>query len=186
MKVADFVVQKSGDRVRIITQLIDAATDKHLWSESYDKNLSDVFAIQTEISKSIAQQLNIVLSAADKKQMEHVPTTNQQAYDYYLKANALSREYKNIDAILLLDRAIVLDSNFSAAYAQRAFHHGLWFFNKFKDWEGKDKLAKAGLKKAISLTPDLADVQIKVQDGVLSAIVDSFLESINPFPPYLK
>ncbi len=142
-------VQKSGDRVRIIVQLIDAATDKHLWSESYDKNLSDVFAIQTEISKSIAQQLNIVLSPADKKQLEHIPTTNQQAYDYYLKARAKQRDGKNFEAIPLLDRAIVLDSNFSLAYGQRAFLHGLSFFNKIEEWEGRDKLAKADLKKAI-------------------------------------
>ena len=153
-------VQKSGDRVRIIVQLIDAATDKHLWSESYDKNLSDVFAIQTEISKSIAQQLNIVLSPADKKQIEYIPTTNQQAYDYYLKALSNDRDGKNEEIAPLLDQAILLDSTFANAYALRASTYGLWFFNGWKDWEDKAQRAKDDLNKAIRLAPDLVDVKI--------------------------
>lgn len=153
-------VQRSGDRVRIIVQLIDAATDKHLWSESYDRNLHDVFAIQTEISKSIAQQLNIVLSPEDRTQLEYVPTRNQQAYDYYLKAKALNRDGNPLKPIDLLDKAIVLDSGFALAYAMRALMFGNWFFNRYEHWEDKAWLAQDDLSRAMRLSPDQVEVKI--------------------------
>lgn len=153
-------VQRSGDRVRIIVQLIDAATDKHLWSESYDRNLHDVFAIQTEISKSIAQQLNIVLSPEDRAQLEYVPTRNQQAYDYYLKAVALNRDGDPLTPIEFLDKAIVLDSSFALAYAMRAYLFGNWYFNRYEHWEDKAWQAQDDLSRAMRLSPDQVDVRV--------------------------
>ena len=157
-------VQKSGNRIRIITQLIDATTDKHLWSESFDRDLSDVFSIQTEISKEIALQLNIVISSSEKRQLENIPTTSSLAYDYYLKGmevyynSQIEPGYK--PAIPFFDQAIAIDPNFTIALAQRATCHAQWFFNKAKDWKGKDVLAKADLEKAEKLGPDLVEVRI--------------------------
>ncbi len=154
-------VQRSGNRVRVTAQLIDARTDTHQWAERYDRDLADVFAIQSEIAKAIANQLQAKLSPQEKARVEEIPTGNTEAYVLYLRANQLSR---NPDTLLedykaaeqLYEQAIALDPNFALAHARLAsvcaatFH----FYEPLKSW--KDK-AFAEAEIALRLQPNLAE-----------------------------
>src|SRR5207302_3367613 len=82
-------VQRAGDRVRVNAQLIDAGTDAHLWAQTYDRDLADVFAIQSEIAKAIADQLQARLSPNEKKAIEQPPTTDVVAFDLYSRAKTV-------------------------------------------------------------------------------------------------
>ncbi len=154
-------VQKSGNKVRITVQLIEASTDNHLWSETFDRDLSDIFSIQTEISKSIARELKAILTSSEVKQLEQVPTTSQEAYDFYLQAKELYNKVFDLPKVIeLLSKAIEADPNFTLAYLERSDKYALWFFNKYKDWEGTDAKAKSDWEKAVSLSPDLMEIKI--------------------------
>src|SRR5207237_6256307 len=82
-------VQRAANRVRVNAQLIDARTDAHLWAQTYDRDLADVFAIQGEIAKAIAEQLQAKLSPNEKKAIEQPPTTDLAAFDLYSRAKSL-------------------------------------------------------------------------------------------------
>ena len=82
-------VQRADNRVRVNAQLIDARTDAHLWAQTYDRDLADVFAIQSEIAKAIADQLQAKLSPNEKKAIEQPPTTDLAAFDLYSRAKTL-------------------------------------------------------------------------------------------------
>ena len=87
--VVEGSVQRSGNRVRVNAQLVDARTDAHLWAQTYDRDLADVFAIQSEIAKAIADQLQAKLSPNEKKAIEQPPTTDLAAFDLYSRAKSL-------------------------------------------------------------------------------------------------
>ena len=116
-------VQISGDRVRINAQLIDTQTDTQIWAEQYDRNLEDIFALQSELAQTIAAQLKATLSTGEKAEIWRQPTQDLQAYDLYLRARAalrgeggvIPRENWNV-AVDLLDRAIARDPKFALAY----------------------------------------------------------------------
>jgi len=111
-------VQYAGDRVRITAQLIDPETNAHLWSEDYDRDFVDVFAIQSDIAMNIANALEAEFSLAEQENIEQVPTGSPEAYAYFLQSvtapNRTSR-------IAFLDQAIGIDSNFALAYARKAY-----------------------------------------------------------------
>ena len=86
--VVEGSVQRSGNRVRVNAQLVDARTDAHLWAQTYDRDLADVFAIQSEIANAIADQLNAKLSGKEKRELGARPTKNPDAYDAYLRGLA--------------------------------------------------------------------------------------------------
>jgi adenylate cyclase len=112
-------VRKSGSRVRITAQLIDAAADRHLWSETYDRELDDIFAIQDEIAKAIAAALRVQLdaAAAASAASARADTENVQAYDVYLKARELFIARRELpESVRLFERAIALDPEFARAY----------------------------------------------------------------------
>src|SRR5204863_9738238 len=117
--VVEGSVQQAGNRVRVRAQLIDARTDRHLWAERYDRPLDDVFAIQSDIAKAIAEQLEAKLSPAEKAAIEQPPTSNLVAYDRYLRAKNLyealtfdARTPENLrQAVRLLDQAVAYDPN---------------------------------------------------------------------------
>src|SRR5205814_231826 len=121
-------VQRSGNRVRVTAQLIDARSDTQQWAEHYDRDLADVFAIQSEIAKAIADQLKAKLSPQEKQRVEEIPTANTEAYVYYLRGNQIER---NPDTLLedyntaegLFVQAIKLDPNFALAHARLASIH---------------------------------------------------------------
>ncbi len=118
-------VRRSDGRIRLNAQLIDARTDQHLWAEEYDRQLTDVFAIQSELAEKIAGQLSVKISSAEKKAIRIAPTQNLQAYDLYARAKELNRvgstdDQATIDKLTraadLLEQAISRDPNFALAY----------------------------------------------------------------------
>ena len=122
-------VQPAGNRVRVRAQLIDARTDRHLWGERYDRPLDDVFAIQSDIAKAIADQLQAKLSPAEKAAMERPPTANLIAYDRYLRAKnffgsvTFETPEANREVIRLLEQAITHDPEFLLAHCELARVH---------------------------------------------------------------
>ena len=117
-------VRRDQDRVRITAQLIDASTDEHLWAETYDRTLEDVFAIQEEIARSIAASLEAVLSPEEESSLSEVPTDNLDAYEEYLRGiEILTRAERELDPRLLaesvaaLDAAVRMDPAFGVAWA---------------------------------------------------------------------
>ncbi len=116
-------VRYAGDRVRVTAQLINGATNVHLWSETYDRNLDDIFGIQSEIALAIAAELRATLSAEEAEAIERPLTDNQEAYAFYLQTQALAQR-GSIDnltsAVEWLDKAIELDGTFAAAIGQKA------------------------------------------------------------------
>jgi TolB-like protein len=157
-------VQKADGRVRITVQLIDGTTEKHIWSESYDRDLSDIFSIQTEISMNIANELKAILTSQEENQIQQIPTKDPVAYDYYLRAIQYTSEIKQDSALRMLDKAIEHDPKFVLAYLFRATYYCNTFFtkdeyNKFGHWQDFDHLAKVDLETAMKINPDLPDVK---------------------------
>lgn len=116
-------VRRSGNRVRITAQLIDAASDSHLWSETYDRELADVFAIQDDIANSIVDALKVKLSQRQRHALQFVATTNAQAYDFYLRGHNYFYEMTRRGfqhAIAMYQHAIELDPDYAAAWAGMA------------------------------------------------------------------
>jgi len=152
-------VRRAGDRVRIVGQLVDARTDQPLWDETYDREIKDVFAIQSEVAQQIAAALKATLSPAEKKRIEQSPTQDLAAYDLYLKGRELYNRYRKTDneaAIELFQKALELDPAFALgyaglgdAYAQRALRFG--FPQSWLDTSLEVS------RKAIALNPELAE-----------------------------
>ena len=155
-------VQPAGNRVRVRAQLIDARTDRHLWGERYDRPLDDVFAIQTEIAKAIADHLQAKLSPAEKAAMEQPPTANLVAYDRYLRAKKLNasrtfdaRERESSrQAIRFLDQAVAHDPTFLLAYCDLASAHAFLYFTGVDRTRARLALAEGAVTKAVELAPD--------------------------------
>ena len=113
-------VRRAGNQVRIVGQLVDARTDQHLWAETYDRELKDVFSIQSEVAQKIAGALEATLSPAEKRRIEQSPTQNLAAYDQYLKGRELYYHYRkpdNEDAVEHFRKALELDPGFALAYS---------------------------------------------------------------------
>ena len=152
-------VRRAGERVRIVAQLIDAQTDKHLWAETYDRDMKDVFAIQSEVAQNIAAALKVHLSPEEKERIEAKPTEDLTAYDCYLKGREYYYRYRKQDneaAISLFKRALELDPRFALAYAglSDAYSQAVTRFGR--EDELIDRAVEAG-QKAIVLDPNLAE-----------------------------
>jgi len=118
-------IRRAGNRVRITAQLVEASTRHSVWAERYDRQLEDVFAIQEEIARSIAQALRITLTPQEEKTIARKPTENPQAYDFYLRGRSYTRR-ENMDyALQMFEQAIRLDPNFALAHAGIAHLCGL-------------------------------------------------------------
>ncbi|HZX71197.1 MAG TPA: tetratricopeptide repeat protein [Rhodanobacter sp.] len=116
-------VRRVGEHVRITGQLIDAASDSHLWSETYDREMKDVFAIQDDIAHSIVKALQVTLTPRERRAMQFVATSDPEAYDYYLRGRSYMysmarRDYEH--AIRMFEQAIAVDSKYALAYAGMA------------------------------------------------------------------
>jgi TolB-like protein/Flp pilus assembly protein TadD len=155
-------VRRSGNRIRLVVQLIDARTDQHLWAEDYDRDLTDVFAIQSALAQEIAKQLKAKLSADEKARMETKPTENNQAYMLYVRARPLatgSNTEQRKDAIPLFEQAIQLDPNFALAHAQLSRLQS-WIYFSIDPTEARREKAKASLDEALRLKPNLAETHL--------------------------
>jgi TolB-like protein len=156
-------VQRAGGKVRVNAQLIDARTDKHLWAQSYDRALADVFAIETEVAQAIASELQAKLSASEKASVEERPTQDLVAYDFYVRAlsviyNAqvdLGPSVNLSEAVDLLNKAVARDPNFFLAYCQLAFAHDL-----IGDTPARLALAKSAIDSAFRLRPDSGETHL--------------------------
>src|SRR6476659_8345724 len=167
--VVEGSVQRSGNRVRVNAQLIDARNDAHLWALSYDRDLADVFALQSEIAKAIADQLQTKLSPAEKKAIEQPPTTDLAAFDLYSRAKSLlltANFSATVDldlqkAIELLDEAVKRDPSFFDAYCQLARAHEFVYATTGSDHTpARLALAEAALQAAARLRPDAAETHL--------------------------
>ena len=159
-------VRRSGDHVRITTQLIDARSDEHLWSESYDRQLTDIFAIQIDVAQRIADALNVRLTAREQERIERRPTDNVEAYDYYLRgrvyaARGLVREDAEM-AVQMYERAVQLDTDFALAYAALSSAR-VWLGFEFNR-QGQTEEAKAAVDRALELEPDLLEAHLALGD----------------------
>src|SRR5215471_12167654 len=133
--VVEGSVQRAGNKIRVNAQLIDARNDTHLWAQTYDRDLADVFAIQSEIAKAIADQLQAKLSPNEKKAIEQPPTTDLAAFDLYSRAKSVlltaafsvTGDPDLRKAIELLDEAVKRDPSFFDAYCQLAYAHGYFY-----------------------------------------------------------
>jgi serine/threonine-protein kinase len=167
--VVEGSVQRSGNRVRVNAQLVDARTDAHLWAQTYDRDLADVFAIQSEIAKAIAEQLQAKLSPNEKKAIEQSPTTDLAAFDLYSRAKSLlltasfsvTQDQDRRKAIELLDEAVKRDPSFFDAYCQLAgAHEDLYAVSGSDHTPTRLALAEAALQAATRLRPDAAETHL--------------------------
>ena len=167
--VVEGSVQRSGNRVRVNAQLIDARTDAHLWAQTYDRDLADVFAIQSEIAKAIADQLQAKLSPNEKKAIEQPPTTDLAAFDLYSRAKSLllkagfsaTCDPDLRKAIELLDEAVKRDPSFFDAYCQLACaHEFLYAYRGHDHTPARLALAEAAVQAATRLRPDAAETHL--------------------------
>jgi len=166
--VVEGSVQRSGNKVRVNAQLIDARNDAHLWAQTYDRNLDDVFAIQSEIAKAIADQLQAKLSPAEKIAIEQRPTSDLTAFDQYSRAKTLilttslggSADTNLLPAIELLNSAVARDPTFHAAFCQLVFAHD-WLYSNLDDHTpARVAAAEAALQRAIELRPNAAETHL--------------------------
>jgi serine/threonine protein kinase/Flp pilus assembly protein TadD len=155
-------VRKYGDKIRIACQLIKARDGFHVWADSYDRQMEDLFAIQADVAKAVAQALKVALAPPEVALIEKKPTLNVQAYNYYLQG----REYyfggpdtkENLQlAIKMFDNALEADSNFALAYAGLSDCYTWYVMDRLDPKKSRlEKAEKTGLK-ALTLDPDLAE-----------------------------
>src|SRR5438105_825849 len=160
--VVEGSVQRGFDRVRVRAQLINARTGTHVWQKRYDGALDDVFAIQSEIAKAVADQLQAKLSAAEKATIEEKPTDKHVAYDRYIRAGILldgtaldarSGELR-YEAVRLLELAIAQDAKFLNAYCRLGFAHQGLYFNGYDHTPQRLARATEAVETALRLGPD--------------------------------
>src|SRR3989475_1014964 len=149
------------NRVRVTPQLIRVSDASHVWANVYDAALADVFAVQSTIARQVAETLNVALLAPEREALATKPTTNLEAYDYYLRGEDYSaRQYREEDAHLavrMYQRAVQLDPTFAVAWAALANQH-LWL-----SWEGETgelPKAQAALERAQQLAPELPETHL--------------------------
>ena len=155
-------VQRVGDQVRIIGQLIQAASDEHLWAETFDRAYSDVFGIQTEVARSIASALKASLTKTEEDYLTEEPTQNQEAWDLYVKSGILSGQMDdNRDSVIvLLEQAIVLDPDFILAYGRLIAIYSNEYFNGYDPDETLLDKAKDYLNLMGKLASDSPDYHL--------------------------
>ncbi len=155
--VVEGTVQRSGNRVRVNAQLIDARTDKQLWGQVYDRDLLDVFAIQSEIAKTIADQLQAKLSPSEEAAIKQPPTSDITAFELYSRANdilANAQKADTLKAIDLLNQAVARDPSFLKAYCLLALAHDQLYSSGLDHTPGRLALAEAAVREAFRIRPN--------------------------------
>lgn len=157
-------VRREGKRVRINVQLIDTATDKHMWAQVYDRELTDVFAIQSELAREIASALKATLSPDEQERIEKKPTDNGEAYLLYLQAHEIfdrpDRHHDDLARVeSLYEQAIQLDPSFALAHARLA-HVESWSYYAIEPVASRAQKARTAANEAVRLQPDLAETHL--------------------------
>jgi serine/threonine protein kinase len=168
--VVEGTVRREGSRVRITIRLLNARNDNTIWADSYDRDLHDIFAIQSEVAQTIANKLTATLSPEEKKRIEQKPTENLKAYEHYLRAKVVignvklnytfgNFEQKIRGAADILEQAIELDPEFTLAYCASAEAHDLLYLYCEPSTERR-VLGDAAMSTALRLQPDLPEVHL--------------------------
>jgi TolB-like protein/Tfp pilus assembly protein PilF len=173
-------VQRAGNRVRVTAQLIDGRTDTHLWAERYDRDLADVFAIQSEIARKIADQLQAKLSPSEKSAIERPATSDLTAFELYTQArNLLSApifsttgDANLMQAVDLLNQAVARDPSFFQAYCQLAYAHDLLYFLGNDRTPVRLAMADAAIQAASRLFPDAGETHLARAENLYRGYLD--------------
>jgi TolB-like protein/Tfp pilus assembly protein PilF len=154
-------VQKIANVVHVNVQLIRATTDEHLWAESYNRKLDDVFGVEGEVASAIADQLNAKLSGAEQKAVTERPTQNSAAYDAYLRALSIEHNNYNYDAYVQAERgyelAVQLDPNFALAWARLGIMRSFLYFNAIELSKNTAMAVKEAADRAMALAPEAGE-----------------------------
>jgi serine/threonine-protein kinase len=157
-------VQRVGDRVRIRAQFIDARADEHVWSEQYERRMTDVFAIQSDIARRVAAGLRATLTTAERKEIERRPTDDLEAYGYYLRAmeyrDRSETEEDARSAAQMAQAAVELDAEFAEAWALLSQLHS-WVYLYY--WDRSDERlvqARSAAERALELQPGMGEAHV--------------------------
>jgi tetratricopeptide (TPR) repeat protein len=170
--VVEGSVQRAGGKVRVNAQLIDARTDAHLWANTYDRDLADVFAIQSEMAETIAAQLHARLSPNEKSAIEKPPTGDLAAYELYMRAQALYADTsdqlraaeKLPQAAHLLDEAVARDPHFLLAWCRLSRVHGLMYWQGHDHTPARLELANTAVQNALRLQAEAGEAHLALAD----------------------
>ena len=175
-RVVEGSVQRAGNRVRVNAQLIDVSTNRTLWGQTYDRDLADVFAIQSEIATAIARQLQASLSAREKTAIEQAPTNNITAFELYTRAKNLlaSRNAKAnlVEAADLLNEAVARDPSFFKAYCLLATTHDRLYFLGTDHTPARLASAEAAIQEAFRLHPDAGEAHLARAQNLYRGYLD--------------
>ena len=155
-------VQRSGDLVRVNVALIDATDDRHVWGESYERRVQEVFALESDVAQSVAAALSARLTPQEKRDITSPPTSNPDAYDHYLRARAAAERTTRTEsdiraAIAAYAEAVRIDPTFAVAWAQLSRRHANFFSLAYDRSDERRSLARAALAQALRLAPDSFD-----------------------------
>src|SRR5437762_10429783 len=173
-------VQRAGNKVRVNTQLINVSNDAHEWAENYDRPVDDVFAIQSEIAKAIADQLQAKLSPSEKKAIEQPPTSDVTAFELYSRAKnlILSTTFsavagpKLVEAVDLPNQALARDPSFFLAQCQLAYAHDQLYFIFGDHTAERRALAEAAVQAAFRLRPDAGEAHLARAEHLYRGYLD--------------
>jgi tetratricopeptide (TPR) repeat protein len=173
-------VRKAGAWLHVNAQLIDTRTDTHVWAEQYDRDLNDVFAIQSQIAQKVAEQLHAKISAAEKLAINRQPTVDLTAFDLYTRAKNLllmtsarvSGRANLLQAADLLDQAVTHDPSFLKAYCQLAHTHDRLYFLGYDHTPARLALAEAAVRAAFRLRPDAGEAHLARAENLYRGYLD--------------
>ena len=160
-------VQKAGNRVRVNAQLLDARINTHLWAKSYDRDLKDVFAVESEVAQEIADTLRAKLSQSQSIAIATVPTRDAEAYDLFLKGEYEERQAESTENVEFFDdaetfyrQALARDPSFALAYARLAYSllNRHWFINRLDTAQLEE--VKSNIERALAIAPDLPEAHL--------------------------
>ena len=165
--ILEGTARRVGNRVRVNAQLIDARTDAHLWAETFDREITDLFALQSELAERITQSLRANLSPREKTSMQAHPTRDIAAYELYLRSRGLFHwagsgysHDKGAEALRLINEAVARDPQFALAYALASRLHSELFWFGYDKTQARLQQAKTAAETALRLQPDLGEAHL--------------------------
>jgi TolB-like protein/DNA-binding winged helix-turn-helix (wHTH) protein len=172
-------VQRAGGMVRVNVTLIEGASDRHLWAQTYERSADDVFAVESEVAQSVAVALQARLTANERRVIAQAPTSNPAAYDFYLRARASAERTTRTEAeiraaIAAYSEAVHLDPDFAIAWAQLSRRHANFFSLAYDRSAARRDAALEALNRATRLAPDLIDTH--AARGYFEFVVEGNLE----------
>jgi len=152
-------IRRAGNRLRITAQLVETRSNHTLWGQRYDREMADVFEVQDEIARALAQALRISLSPQEEKTIARKPTENLQAYDYYLRGRSYARRYSLEFALQMFEQAIKLDPGFALAHAAVGNVCGIYYETRGRDQQWIEK-GRAACDSALAIDPNLPEALV--------------------------